>query len=272
MKLQIACLQAAGQPGNVEANVDGLDRAAKAAASRGADLLITPELYITGYDIGDQILDLSKRQLADMVAAVAAKWDIALIVGLPESDQGKLYNSAIFFDNSGLVRGVHRKTHLFGMLDRKYFAPGSEAVTLVEYKGVSIAMMICYDAEFPENVRMAALSGAHLIAVPTAQMVPFDFVAEHVVRVRAWENQVYFAYVNHDGSEADTVYVGKSSIVAPSGDVVSKVEYGDGLIFGTVDTDVVRDSQTENPYLLDLRPKLYDRLVAVQPNHSAAEL
>ena len=57
-----------------------------------------------------------------------------------------------------------------------------------------------------------ALAGAHLMAVPTALMKPFRFIAEQVVRARAWENQMYVAYVNHDGREGELEYVGRSSI------------------------------------------------------------
>ena len=121
--------------------------------------------------------------------------------------------------------------------------------------------MICYDVEFPETVRAAALAGAHLIAVPTAQMEPFAFVAEHLVRVRAWENQVYVAYVDHDGSEDDLTYVGRSSIVAPDATVLDSVEHGSRLIYATIDPNLVDLQQKANPYLGDRRAPLYPRLI-----------
>lgn len=68
------------------------------------------------------------------------------------------------------------------------------------------------------------MAGAHLVAVPTAaQMEPFAFIADAVIRTRAWENQVYVAYINHDGAEAETVYVGRS-IVAPDASVLDRIE------------------------------------------------
>lgn len=273
MNLEIACLQTSGQPGDVQANIRELSQTAEIAAARGADLLITPELFVTGYDIGDQIRELATPHLADLVSAVAADHGIAMIAGLPETAPGEgIYNSAYFFDSSGTVRGIHRKTHLFGDLDRKYFQAGTEAVSLVDYKGVTIAMMICYDAEFPENVRMAALCGADLVAVPTAQMEPFAFVAEYVMRTRAWENQIYLAYVNHDGAERSTVYVGNSSIISPNGDVVAKMESGTGLVYGTIDTEIVHAAQRANPYLSDLRPSLNQLLVTPRSDFSHVEL
>jgi predicted amidohydrolase len=259
MVLRIAGLQTAGHPGDVEANLAELERAATTATGRGAELLITPELFLTGYDVGDLLYALAAQPLLDRACAIAREHALALVVGLPEvAPSGRLYNSAVFIDPTGAVLGRHRKTHLFAELDRTYFDAGDEAVSVVDYRGIRVAMMICYDVEFPENVRLAALAGAHLVAVPTAQMQPFAFVADCVIRTRAWENQVYIAYLNHDGAEADTVYVGRSSIVAPDASVLDRLERGDGLIYADIDADVVTASQRMNPYLSDRRPELYN--------------
>ncbi|WP_328468921.1 carbon-nitrogen hydrolase family protein [Actinoplanes sp. NBC_00393] len=260
MELTVAGLQAAGVPGDVEANHVQLREAAGKAAAAGAGLLVTPELFLTGYDIGDRVRELARLDLIGMVRQIAREAGIAIVAGIPESsgsDTKVLYNSAIVVDERGEVLARHRKTHLFGGLDRRYFTPGDKLVTMVELHGVRIAVLICYDVEFPETVRAAAANGADLIAVPTAQMTPFAFVAEHVIRARAWENQVYVAYVNHDGREQTLEYVGRSSIVAPSGDVLASAEHGDHLLMATIDTDIVARARADNPYLADRRFDLY---------------
>jgi predicted amidohydrolase len=130
----------------VEDNLHELEMAAHAAARGGADLLITPELFLTGYDIGDRVRHLAQCDLIGSARVIAAAHGIALIVGLPESDAiHTLYNSAFFIDPGGAVLGRHRKTHLFGELDKKYFTAGADAVTVVDYLGVRIGLMICYD-------------------------------------------------------------------------------------------------------------------------------
>jgi 5-aminopentanamidase len=88
-------------------------------------------------------------------------------------------------------------------------------------------------------------------------MQPFEFVADTLVRARAWENQVYVAYVNHDGVEGGTTYVGRSRIVGPDGSVLDRREAGTGLLWADVDPERVRQGQQANPYLADLRPSLY---------------
>lgn len=265
VKLTIAGLQSAGIPGCIKANLAELEDAARTAAQAGADLLITPELFLTGYDIGDQIFEFCESDLLLSVRRIASKHGIALIAGAPEKASGTraCYNTAFFIDASGELLGRHRKAHLFGDLDRDRFVAGDETYTIVDFGGVRVAMMICYDVEFPEAVRAAALDGAHLIAVPTAQMAPFEFVAEQLVRVRAWENQVYVAYVNHDGAESDTIYVGRSAIIAPDATVLASVGSGNSLLYATVDTDFVAAEQRRNPYLLDRRPNLYRALTGL---------
>ena len=258
--VRIAGLQTSGTPGDVAANLAELERAARRAAERGAQLLITPELFVTGYDIGAQeVARLARQDLLGPVRRIAADTGLAIVLGAPEADGEDVYNSAFFVDDTGEVTGRYRKTHLFGELDRRTFAPGHDLVHVVEHRGLRIALLICYDVEFGEAVRAAARAGAHLVAVPTAQMEPFAFVAEHVIRTRAWENQVYVAYVNHDGVEGGTTYVGRSSVVAPSGDVLDSVVHGDHLLVADVDPAVVADAQRRNPYLTDLRSDLYAR-------------
>lgn len=257
MELTVAGLQAAGVPGDVEANCAQLRAAAAEAAAAGARLLITPELYLTGYDIGDQVRELARLDLTGAVRQIAREAGLAILAGLPEPAGERLYNTAILVGGRGEELLRYRKTHLFGDLDRRYFVPGDDLVAVAELHGVRMAVLICYDVEFPETVRAAAERGADLIAVPTAQMTPFEFVAEQVVRTRAWENQVYLAYVNHDGRERTLEYVGRSSIVAPSGDVLAGAGHGDQLLLATIDTEVVARARAQNPYLNDRRSDLY---------------
>jgi predicted amidohydrolase len=255
--MRIACLQTRGTPGDVEANLAELDAAAADAVSQGAGLLVAPEMFVTGYEIGDRVGELAELPLADRVAAIAAAHGLAVVAGLPEIVDGSCYNTAVLADRDGVVRARYRKTHLFGPDERKAFVPGDELTCLVDLDGVRLALLICYDVEFPEAVRAAALAGAHVVVVPTAQMEPFALVAERVVWSRAWENQVYVAYVNHDGTEDALTYVGRSSIIDPYGTVLASVELGTALLVADIDPAIVAAAQQDNPYLADRRTDLY---------------
>ncbi|WP_369056032.1 nitrilase-related carbon-nitrogen hydrolase [Kineococcus terrestris] len=265
--MELACWQtagAAGEPGDpavVEANLAALDAAAAEAAAGGADLLVTPEMVLTGYAVGREAVHrLAALPLAERVAEVARRHRLAVVAGLPELDGGACWNTALAVGADGEVLARHRKAHLFGELDRGVFAPGARLVTTFDLPGperVRVALLICYDVEFPEAVRAAALAGAHLVAVPTAQMEPFAWVAEELVRVRAWENQLHLAYVDRTGAEGDLVYVGRSSVVDPSGAVLASARDGEALLRATVDPRRVAAAQRANPYLADRRTDLY---------------
>lgn len=256
-RLRIAALQTGGTPGDAEENLAELDDAARRAAERGVELLLTPELFVTGYDIGERARRWSEQPLAARVGEVCRRRGIGVLAGIPEPVEGGIGNCATLVDERGDVLARHVKAHLFGELDRDRFVPGGRLVTTVDFRGVRIALLICYDVEFPEAARAAAVAGAHLIAVPTAQMTPFAFVADTVVPARAWENQVYLAYANHVGQEAATVYIGRSCVVDPGGAVLARAEQEAALLVADVDTEAVAAAQRRNPYLLDRRTDLY---------------
>ncbi|NHN88030.1 carbon-nitrogen hydrolase family protein [Acetobacter conturbans] len=259
--MRVAGLQTAGTPGDIEANLRELDRAAEQAKGQGADLLVTPELFVTGYDIGDALFDLAATDPIPAVRDIAIRQGVALLVGFAESTPEGLCNSAVLIDRMGRELLRYRKQHLFGDMDRHFFRAGTALPVIVSFMGVHVAVMICYDVEFPEYVRAVALAGCELLLVPTAQMAPFTFVAREVIRTRAWENQIYIAYINHDGRERDTVYVGNSQIVAPDATVLARIEHGDGLILADVMPGVVEQAQRDNPYFRDRRPESYRSLV-----------
>ena len=252
--MKIAGLQHPGTPGDVDENLAALEAAATRAAAEGVRLLITSEMFLTGYNIGDRVAELAREPLEERVADVARRTGVAIAVGLPLPGKGGVTNSVLLLDETGRRLARYDKTHLFGALDRSLFVPGEHPTVTADLDGVRLAFLVCYDVEFPETVRAAALAGADLLVVPTAQMEPFAFVAEHLVRVRAWENQVYLAYVNHSGAEGDLRYVGRSSISAPSGDVLAVADVdGEALLVADVDVEVVRAARRDNPYLDDLR-------------------
>lgn len=259
MTLTIAGLQHHGIPGDIDANLDIIAGAASDAAAKGARVLVTPEMFVTGYNIGDRLAPLATADLVDRVARIAADTGIAIVAGLPEPlPGGSIANALVFVDRDGTELLRYRKTHLFGALDRHLFVRGDERPPTIELDGVRVSVLICYDVEFPETVRAAALDGADVVIVPTAQMEPYAHVAERLIPVRAWENQIHIVYVNRVGSEGDLTYVGRSSIVSPEGETLDSLGSTDpGLMIATIDPALTRRARQENPYLADRRPELY---------------
>ncbi|MGW2231542.1 carbon-nitrogen hydrolase family protein [Streptomyces formicae] len=262
--LRTALLQSSGQLGSVDENLKALDAAAGRAAGAGAGLLVTPELFLTGYAIGDDVARLAEPANGAAAAAIgeiAVRHGIGVVYGYPERAGEAVFNSAQLIGPDGASLANYRKTHLFGCFERDSFTPGDNPVVQAELGGVRVGLMICYDVEFPENVRAHALAGTDLLVVPTAQMHPFQFVAESVVPVRAFENQMYVAYVNRVGPEGEFEFVGLSTLAGPDGIARARAGRGDELVIGDVDPEFLSASRENNPYLRDRRPGLYASLV-----------
>ncbi|MFE9684842.1 carbon-nitrogen hydrolase family protein [Streptomyces sp. NPDC006285] len=264
--MRTALLQSSGRPGSVVENLKVLDEAAARAAEAGAGLLIAPELFLTGYAIGADVHRLAEPadgDSADEVAEIAGRHGLAVVYGYPErsADSGPVHNSAQLISADGTRLANYRKTHLYGCFEQEWFTPGDEPVVQAELNGLRVGLMICYDVEFPENVRAHALAGTDLLVVPTAQMHPFHFVAESVVPVRAFENQMYVAYVNRAGKEGEFEFVGLSTLAGPDGGARARAGRAEDLVLGDVDPVFLAASRESNPYLKDRRPGLYGSLV-----------
>jgi predicted amidohydrolase len=261
--MRTALLQSSGRPGSVDENLKVLDAAAGRAAAAGAALLAAPEMFLTGYAIGDDIGRLAEPAdgaCADAIAEIASGHGLAIAYGYPERDGETIYNSAQLISAGGERLANYRKTHLFGGFERDHFTPGERPVVQAELGGLTVGLMICYDVEFPENVRAHALAGTDLLVVPTAQMHPFQFVAESVIPVRAFENQMYVAYVNRVGREGEFDFVGLTALAGPDGVARARAGRDEELVFADADPAFLAASREANPYLKDRRPGLYGSL------------
>ncbi|MFE9998581.1 carbon-nitrogen hydrolase family protein [Streptomyces avermitilis] len=262
--MRTALLQSSGRPGSIAENLKVLDEAAGRAAAAGAGLLVAPEMFLTGYAIGDDVPRLAEPadgDSADAVAETASRHGVAIAYGYPERAGEQVFNSAQLISADGTRLANYRKTHLFGCFERDHFTPGDQPVVQTELNGLRVGLMICYDVEFPENVRAHALAGTDLLVVPTAQMHPFQFVAQSVIPVRAFENQMYVAYVNRVGQEGEFEFVGLSTLAGPDGVARARAGHGEELVFADADPAALAASREANPYLKDRRPDLYGSLV-----------
>lgn len=260
--MRIALFQGEPKPLDVPGNVQRLQHQAQLAAARGAQLLVCPEMYLSGYNIGsEQVQRLAEGAdgpWAMAVAEIAQAHRIAIVYGYPErGDDGEIYNSVQLLDAHGRSLCNYRKTQLFGDLDRAMFSPGSGHFPVIELDGWKVGMLICYDIEFPENARRLALDGAELILVPTANMTPYDFICQVTVRARAQENQCYLVYANYCGAEGEIQYCGQSSIIGPDGSLLAMAGRDECQLLAELERGRVIQGREAFPYLTDLRQALH---------------
>ena len=106
------------------------------------------------------------------------------------------------------------------------------------------------------------MAGAELVAVPTANMVPYSFVMDHMIPTRAYENHLFVAYVNRCGHEGGLAYLGGSCVCGPDGLDLARLGAGEELRTVDLDLAALRDRPPLNTYLADRRPELYAGLAA----------
>lgn len=255
--LHLALLQCAPQPLDVDGNLKRLDVAAKDAAQHGADMLVCPEMFMTGYAIGaDPVQTLAQTvdgAMASQVAEIARERGIAVVYGYPEREGNTVFNAAQCIAADGRRLLNYRKTYLFGELDRRQFSAAAPQSTVFDFHGWKLGILICYDVEFPEATRRLALAGADAILVPTANMPDYDFVATTMVPVRAYENQLFVAYANYVGAEGDVHYGGLSAVAAPDGRTLAQAGRGATVLYATLDAAQLATTRARNTHVADLR-------------------
>jgi len=249
--MKLAVFQSAGGGFSVQ---ERLAKLGDALALTDCDLMICPELYVSGYNVGDVVAQAAETQSADFIkqaSALAASSKTALVFGYPELVDGVLYNSALFMDAAGQTRANHKKLAIPPGFEEDHFIAGN-TMTLFDCMGLKCAILICYDAEFPETLRKVAQMGAQLVIVPTALNVNWPVVADKVMPTRAFENGVWLAYANHAGIEDDMEYYGHSCIVTPTGGDAARAGLAEEVLLAEVDASAVKAAQKRLPYLKDV--------------------
>lgn len=233
---------------------DRLERLEWAAREAEADLLLCPELFLSGYAAEEDVrrhAEPADGPFAAAVARIAQTTATAIVYGYPERAQERLYNAAQCIDATGRRLANHHKLVLPPGYESDCFTPGN-GVSVFELNGVKLALLICYDAEFPETVRACAEAGAEMLLVPTALGAQWSVVARQVIPARAFENGVYLLYANHAGAEGDLHYLGESCIVAPDGSDRARSGRAEEVIAAELDLSLVSAAQARLPYHRDV--------------------
>lgn len=263
--LRTALLQGPpGAPESVEQSLATLEDAAREAAGRGARLLVTSEMFLTGYALGERgvahFAEPADGPAGRQVVAIAQRYAIAVAYGYPERAGEAVHNAVRLVGPDGAVLADYRKTHLFGAFERAVFTPGDTPVVQATLDGVRLGLLICYDVEFPEPVRAHALAGTELLLAPTALMRPYEFVPTALVPTRAYENGMHIAYVNRCGPEGEWDFAGLSCLAGPDGTARARAGAGAELLVADVDPALASAARDRTPYLADRRPELYRSL------------
>ena len=253
-KLRVAIYQYAGRDETPADRVARLGSRLEALGAGTTDLVLCPELFLSGYNIGSSLVRGRAEPVdgpsAKAIAELARRYRTAIAYGYPERDTGAFYNAAQCIGADGRRLANHRKLQLPSDYERESFARG-ECLTPFLLNGWKAALLVCYDVEFPESVRGCALGGADLVIVPTALRDRWGFVAQKMVPVRAFENGVFLLYANYAGSERDWTYLGESCVIGPDGSEVARAGSHEEMLHGTLDPALIAPARATLPYLRD---------------------
>ncbi len=273
MTQRVAACQIDPQLGEVDRNLERIERAVAEAARAGAVLAVLPEAAITGYAFTslDEALPVARRAGAvavDRLAALAAEHGLTVICGTLEAQGDEVFNAALLLTADGR-RFTYRKMHLPFLGVDRFATPGPDAPSVVEVNGLRIGVLICYDLRFPEAARMCALDGADLIALPTNWPEGVDFHPGIFAPARATENHCYLLAADRVGTERGVTFIGRSLLIDYDGHqlaVASDTE--EELLIGEVDPAAARQTHVrrrpgehEWDTIADRRPGLYRRLL-----------
>ena len=214
--------------GDVRGNASRVIASARQArADLGADLVLYPELTLSGYPPEDLLFHRGfRRQIEEGLAQVRSQvTDTAVMVGFPEYTRGGIFNSAALIAR-GEIAAVHRKAELpnYKVFDEKrYFRPGTQP-TVADCHGFRVGLLVCEDMWEPEAAQLARGGGAELLVVINAS--PYEIhkqrEREDVARARVADLALPIAYVNLVGGQDELVFDGNSFVMNAEGEVVMR--------------------------------------------------
>jgi predicted amidohydrolase len=261
-EFRIGLGQIAPEPENKTANLEAMNAVCQEAAKSNADLVVFPELSLTGYVVKDRLYDLAEPipgPTTNKLVDISTKTNLSLIIGMPELVRpGILCNSAVFVSKEAIIS--YRKIFLpnHGMFEEKrYFSSGSEFISCKTGQ-TQILLSVCYDIFFPELGRAAMLSGAEILVCISASPEGRQRYFELFTQARAVENSIFVIYVNQVGIQDSLSFWGGSEVISPWGNCLAKCNY-ETPEFKLVRVDLSEISKARRfaPMLRDVQPWLY---------------
>ncbi len=298
--IRAASVQFQHKPGDKVANLQTITRFVEKAAAQGVKLLVFPEMCITGYWHVRKLDAQQVRDLAETIPAgpstqqlikLAVAYGMNIGAGLIEvSETGELYNTYVMALSSGEVH-THRKLHTF---ISAHMHSGDSFTVFTIPEGVQVGVLICYDNNIVENVRITALMGAQILLAPhqtggcrtaspggmktiDVQLWEHRHVNPEALRAefqgpkgrgwllrwlpsRAHDNGLFLIFSNGVGRDDDEVRTGNAMLIDPYGEILAETDsVEDDMVIADLDLDLIPFS-TGRRWIKTRRPELYERL------------
>ncbi|MGH2462370.1 MAG: nitrilase-related carbon-nitrogen hydrolase [Candidatus Limnocylindria bacterium] len=281
MDVRVALAQIAPHLGEVAANFELAAERARAAAAEGADLVVFPELALTGYLLSDLVPEVAMATSDPRLAALSREAPGMLVaIGYVEETADHRYANSAAFLRDGKLVGHHRKVYLptYGMFDEGRFTrPGDQIRTVDAGEPLGrVGLSICEDFWHPSLPLLQAQDGAALLINLAAGPARAPGSAAGLAAIAGWHKMqetyallgtVAIAFCNRVGNEEGLTFWGGSRLIGPNGEIVAEAPlYEEALVVGNLDSDDLRMQRYQLPILADERLELtrreLDRIIA----------
>jgi len=234
-----------------------------------ADLIVLPELALTGYYFRDRnelkalAEDPDSSSTVEALIKLCQQNKMYLVTGFAEKSEDKLFNSALLIGPNG-VEHTYRKLHLFNE-EKHLFDAGDIPLQINVVKGMKVGMLVCFDWVFPETMRALTIQGAEVIAHPSNLVLSF---CQEAMITRCLENRVFAITTNRFGSDkrphGEIKFTGKSQIVGPGGLLIKRAaSQREALFITEIDPAQSQNKNITklNDLIADRRPEYYQDLM-----------
>ncbi len=259
-----------------ETNVERVVSHIRDAASRGAQVILPPELFEGPYfpqEEREEFFDWAQgvsNPTCDRLRAIARELEVVIPYSFFECEGAAYYNSLALIDADGAVLGVYRKSHIPdgpGYEEKYYFRPGDTGFRVWRTRYGTLGVGICWDQWFPEAARAMALAGAEILLYPTA--IGSEPSGEdtkdpwqRVMLGHAVANSMPLAAANRIGDESGQRFYGSSFIANARGDKVAELgREEEGVLLHGFDLAEARRRRAAWGFFRDRRPELYGVLL-----------
>ena len=261
MKVALTLMNQAWE--NKSANVNSGNELTMRSLRSNADLIIFPEMTLTGFtsaipSVAEEIgASASLRAFVDM----ATKHNIGVVAGVILKTKGSYHNCAVAFDRHGEQLGCYRKIHPFSPSGENGYITGGEDMTTFEYEGIKFGLTICYDLRFPVLWHALAEKCDCIINIANWPARRVDHW-KTLLKARAIENQVYVIGVNRIGVDGNNLeYVESSIAFSPDGAEITPIATDQNLRVIEIQKATVGKCQNDFPIRNDRRPVLYNKFL-----------
>ena len=261
--MKVACIQFDMAFAKPDENFDRAVALVEKAASEGADTVLLPETWNTGFFPKENLSDLADcngQRTRAVFGPLAKSLNVNIVAGsvANRKDDG-IYNTAFVFNREGVCVAEYDKTHLFSpMGEDKFFKKGNHTCTFT-LDGVRCALIICYDVRFPELTRKMTVKGVDMLFMVSQWPLVRVPHLDALTKARAIENQMFVVCCNSAGKAGDTVYGGNSSVNDPWGVTIAHAKGSEEeIIFADCDTTILEGIRNSINVFADRRADLYE--------------